>query len=101
MIRAHLDTHSFVHFVPHLHRWLDLPDVVSMTAPRHLLVQQCSRDGLFPLSGMKAAVEKIAAVYEKAGVKDRFAGRFYDVPHEFNRAMQDDAFAFLDRALKG
>lgn len=101
MIRSHLDTHSFVHFVPHLHRWLDLPDVVSMTAPRPLLVQQCSRDGLFPLAGMKAAVEKIGAVYEKAEVKDRFTGRFYDVPHEFNRAMQDDAFAFLDRALKG
>lgn len=101
MIKAHLDTHSFVHFVPHLHRWLDLPDVVSMTAPRPLLVQQCSRDGLFPLSGMKAAVEKIAAVYEKGGAKDRFAGRFYDVPHEFNRDMQDDAFEFLDKHLKG
>jgi len=101
MVKAHLDTHSFVHFVPHLHRWLDLPDVVSMMAPKPLLVQQCSQDGLFPLAGMKRSIEKIAAVYEKAGVKDRFIGKFYDVPHVFNRQMQDDAFAFLDGVLKG
>ena len=101
MVKAHLDTHSFVHFVPHLHRWLDLPDVVSMAAPRPLMVQQCSRDGLFPLAGMKEAVETIAAVYEKGGAKDRFTGRFYDVPHKFTKEMQDDAFAFLDTHLKG
>lgn len=100
MIKAHLDTHSFVHFVPGLHRWLDLPDVVSMMAPKPLLVQQCSQDGLFPLTGMKEAVEKIGAVYEKAGVKEQFTGRFYDVPHRFSLAMQDDAFDFLDRHLK-
>lgn len=101
MAKAHLDTHSFVHFVPHLHRWLDLPDVVSMAAPKPLMVLQCERDALFPPAGMREAVAKIAAVYAKAGAVDRFAGKFYDVPHVFNRAMQDDAFAFLDRALKG
>src|SRR6266545_1391911 len=53
MIKSHLDTHSFVHFVPHLHRWLDMPDLVSLAAPRALLVQQCEKDGLFPLAGMK------------------------------------------------
>jgi dienelactone hydrolase len=100
MIQAHLDTHSFVHFVPHLHRWLDLPDVVSLMAPKPLLVQQCSQDGLFPPAGMKAAVEKIAAVYRKAGAGERFTGRFYDIPHRFSLAMQDDAFAFFDRHLK-
>jgi dienelactone hydrolase len=100
MIRGHLDTHSFVHFVPHLHRSLDLPDVVSLTAPKPLMVLQCTHDKLFPLAGMQAANEKIAAVYGKAGVADLFEGRFYDVPHEFNRTMQDDAFAFFDRHLK-
>lgn len=100
MLKAHLDTHSFVHFVPQLHQWLDLPDVVSMMAPKPLLVQQCRQDGLFPLSGMKEAVEQIAAVYKKANVEKQFTGKFYDVPHIFNQHMQDDAFAFLDRTLK-
>ena len=29
MIKAHIDTHSFVHFLPGLHRYLDLPDVAA------------------------------------------------------------------------
>jgi dienelactone hydrolase len=100
MRRKHLDTHSWVHFLPGLHRWLDLPDLVSLAAPRALMVLQCSRDQLFPSEGMKQAVTKIASVYEKAGVKEKFAGRFYDEPHIFSKAMQDDAFAWLDRHLK-
>ena len=99
MIRAHLDTHSWVHFLPGLHQYLDLPDVASLTAPRSLLVQQCAQDRLFPLAAMKESVATIARVYEKAGAGDRFTGRFYDVPHRFTRAMQDDAFAWLDRQL--
>jgi len=100
MIQAHLDTHSWMHFPPAVHGWLDLPDVVSMMAPKPLMVQQCSKDALFPLAGMKESVEKIGAVYEKAGVKDRFTGRFYDEPHIFTQKMQDEAFAWFDRQLK-
>ncbi len=100
MIHAHLDTHSWSHFPPTVHRYLDMPDVVSMMAPKPLLVQQCTYDGLFPLSGMKEAVHKIASVYEKAGVKDRFSGRFYDNKHFFSQQMQNEAFAFFDAHLK-
>ncbi len=100
MIRHHLDTHSFVHFVPHLHRHLDLPDVVGLRAPLPLLVQQCSQDELFPLPGMQAAVEKLKAIYAKAGASDNFKGSFYDVPHRFSLQMQEDAIAFFDRHLK-
>jgi hypothetical protein len=89
MLRRHVDTHSWVHFVPGLHRHLDLPDVASLMMPRPLLVQQCRRDGLFPLEGM-----------ETAGLADRFTSRFYDVPHEFNVAMQEDAFSWLDDVLR-
>jgi dienelactone hydrolase len=99
MIRAHLDTHSWIHFLPELHRHLDWPDVAALAAPRSLLVQQCSKDGLFPLSGMKESVETLSTLFDRAGVPERFTGRFYDTPHQFNRAMQDDAFAWLDREL--
>jgi dienelactone hydrolase len=99
MIRAHLDTHSWVHFLPALHRHLDWPDVAALAAPRSLLVLQCARDGLFPLAGMQESVRRIAELYQHAGVAGRFTGRFYDVPHHYTRAMQDDAFAWFDRQL--
>jgi dienelactone hydrolase len=101
MIKSHVDTHSWVHFLPTLHRYLDWPDVASLAAPRALLVQQCAQDRLFPADGMKASVEKLAACYGKAGASSQFAGRFYDAPHMFTRPMQDEAFAWFDRHLKG
>ena len=48
---------------------------------------------------MKESVDKIATLFERAGAGARFTGRFYDTPHQFTRAMQDDAFAWLDREL--
>lgn len=99
MIHAHLDTHSWVHFLPALHRHLDWPDIAALTAPRSLMVLQCSRDELFPPAGMRESVDRIAAAYGKAGVNDRFIGRFYDEPHRFSRQMQDDAFAWFDQQL--
>jgi dienelactone hydrolase len=101
MIHRHIDTHSWVHFLPGLHRWLDLPDVASLMAPKPLLVLQCSRDALFPLAGMEEAIRTLSAVYDKAGANGRFTSRFYDVRHIFNRQMQDDAFAWFDARLKG
>ncbi|MCW5981540.1 MAG: prolyl oligopeptidase family serine peptidase [Bryobacteraceae bacterium] len=100
MARRHIDTHSWVHFVPALHRRLDWPDIVAMRAPKPLLVLQCRRDGLFPLAGMEESVDKIAAIYARAGAPEGFSGRFYDVPHEFNVEMQEDAFRWLDERLK-
>ncbi|MCC6857230.1 MAG: prolyl oligopeptidase family serine peptidase [Bryobacterales bacterium] len=100
MIRRHMDTHSFVHFIPGVHRRLDLPDVVALRAPKPLLVQQCRRDALYPPAGMEQSVAKLAAIYRKAGAEEAFTGRFYDVPHTFNVAMQDEAFAWFDRHLK-
>jgi dienelactone hydrolase len=100
MMHRHIDTHSWIHFLPDLHRWLDWPDVVAMRAPLPLMVQQCRRDGLFPLAGMEAANAKIAAIYQKAGAADRFASRFYDEPHHYTRPMQEETFAWFDQHLK-
>jgi dienelactone hydrolase len=100
MMRKHMDTHSFVHFIPRLHDRLDLPDIVALRAPKPLLVQQCRRDGLFPLAGMEESLAKIARIYAKNGSPNAFTGRFYDQPHIFNVAMQDDAIAWFDQHLK-
>ena len=46
MMQAHLDTHSFVHFLPGLHTALDFPDVAALAAPRaFLLIGGDSADG--------------------------------------------------------
>ncbi|MFO1044303.1 MAG: hypothetical protein U0941_21165 [Planctomycetaceae bacterium] len=67
---------------------MDFPELVSLTAPRALFIQQCSQDRLFPLSGMQSSVTRIRDLYQAAGCPDQFTGRFYDEPHRWSIAMQ-------------
>ncbi len=100
MIRKHMDSHLFIHFIPGVHARLDLPDVVTLRVPKPLFVLQCRRDGLFPISGMEESVAKLAAIYKTAGAVLEFYSKLYDEKHIFNIAMQEDAFAWLDSKLK-
>jgi dienelactone hydrolase len=86
--------------VPGLYRQMDYPDVASLAAPAALLVINGSKDGLFEPAGVRASFDKLAACYAKAGVPERLRTRLYDVPHEFNREMQAEAWSWLDRHLR-
>ena len=100
LIKRHVTTHSFMHFLPGLTRFVDLPDVIGCMVPKPLMVQQCRLDQLYTVEGMKESLKKIAAIYAKSGAGSRFEGRFYDHPHVFSLEMQEDAFAWLDRWLE-
>lgn len=96
-IKRHvIHTEGFSFHVPLLPEF-DLPDLAALVAPRSLIVINGSRDGLFHRDGVKAAFEKIAACYRKAGVPDHQKASLYDAPHEFNAEMQADAWAWLKR----
>jgi dienelactone hydrolase len=92
-------TIGFTKLVPGLMKSLDYPDVASLAMPTPLLVINGSRDTLFDLEGVKRCFSKLAACYEKAGAGDRVRTRLYDTPHEFNAAMQDEAWEWLERWL--
>ncbi|MEX2231341.1 MAG: hypothetical protein WD824_04235 [Cyclobacteriaceae bacterium] len=84
-----------------VHANLDHPDVASLAAPDcAIFVQNCGRDRLFTRAGMDAAVDKIGKVYSELKQPERFQGKYYDVPHQFNVEMQEDAFSWLERWLK-
>jgi dienelactone hydrolase len=96
--RHHLK-HTWMIYTPGLYRALDLPDAAALHAPGALLVQQCDRDTLYPMSGMKAAVDKLTKIYAKAGIPEKFRGTFYDEPHCFKPHMQDEAFEWMEQWL--
>ncbi len=100
LLPEHIARHSWAQYVPGLAGWLELSDVAAMGMPGALMVQQCAQDALFPLAGMQHTCDRLAALYAKAGLCERFACRFYDAPHQFNVKMQEEAFAWLDRWLK-
>jgi dienelactone hydrolase len=80
-----------------LYRYLDFPDFAALIAPRALMVINGSQDQLFALDGVKAAFDKIARCYAKAGAPDRQRCRMYDAPHQFNREMQAEAWDWLKK----
>ncbi|MCS6777365.1 MAG: alpha/beta hydrolase family protein [Chloroherpetonaceae bacterium] len=85
--------------VPGLYRYLDYPDVAALAMPAAMLVINGSRDALFDPDGVKASFEKLQRCYQKAGIPEKLRTRLYDAPHEFNVAMQADAWDWLRRWL--
>jgi dienelactone hydrolase len=100
LIERHVvNTIGFSFHIIGLYRYLDLPDLAALIAPRSLLVINGSRDQLFPREGVEAAFAKIDQCFRKAGVPDRQRCRLYDAPHQFNVQMQADAWNWVDRWL--
>ncbi|MCC6857850.1 MAG: acetylxylan esterase [Bryobacterales bacterium] len=97
-VKRHVqNTVGLTFHIPGLLRYLDLPDLAALAAPRALLVINGSQDRLFAPEGVRAAFEKIGGIYRKAGVPERQACRLYDAPHQFNEAMQEEAWRWLAR----
>ena len=95
-IRRHvINTVGFTFHIPGLYRYLDLPDLAALIAPRSVFVINGSKDTLFPPDGVDKAHRKIEACFRKAGTADRQRCRVYDAPHQFNRAMQAEAWDWL------
>ena len=90
-----INTVGFTFHIPGLYRYLDLPDLAGLIAPRSLFVINGSKDTLFPSDGIDKAYRKIAACFGKAGVAEHQRCRLYDAPHQFNRAMQAEAWEWL------
>ena len=76
---------------------LDYPDVASLAMPTPILVINGSGDGPFDLDGVKASFAKLNACYTKASVPNHCRTQFCETPHEFNAAMQAEAWAWLKR----
>jgi dienelactone hydrolase len=97
-IRAHvLNTIGLSFHINGLYRYLDLPDLAALIAPRAVMVINGSQDRLFALDGVKAAFDKIGRCYTKAEAPDRQRCLLYDAPHQFNLEMQAQAWKWLAR----
>jgi len=84
-----------------VYKHLDHPDIVSLAAPECALnVFNCGQDQLYTFNGMKHACDKIADVYKQLGASEKFNCQFFDVPHQFNIEMQEEAFHWMDHWLK-
>ncbi|HMN86120.1 MAG TPA: hypothetical protein PKA74_09075 [Bauldia sp.] len=91
--------HTWMLFPPGWGAHGDWPDLAAASAPSPLLVQYLLGDAQFTREGMEAADRKLAAHYASAGAAGAYAGSFFDGPHRFDVAMQEEAFDWLARHL--
>jgi len=96
---THLRHHTWMIYVPHQLEFLDLPDVVSLNAPRPLMIINCNKDQLYSLEAMHTAADKIDSIYKRLGASDHYQVKWYDVPHSLNVEMQNDAISWLQKWL--
>ncbi len=93
-------SHTWMFFPPGWTRHGDYPDLVACRAPSPLLVQYDLDDTLFTVEGMKAADARLKQHYAAVGHPGNYVGQFYPGPHQFDIAMQDAAFAWLEERLR-
>ncbi len=93
-------THTWMCFVPLLPRDLDYPEILGLRAPLATLVINTRDDPLFTRSEMERAESILGKVYASSGRPENYRCSWYPGHHQFNRAMQAEAFAWFDRSLK-
>lgn len=94
-------THTWMTYIPLLPRELDFPEILALRAPKPTMVLNDIGDTLFTLDEMKNADGILSAIFEKAEASDRYKCSFHPGPHKFDLAMQQEAFEWVDRWLKG
>jgi len=92
---------AFYMLHPGLYRYLDIPDVASIAAPKPMMLLDGETDPLFTPDGVAAAYARMRAVWVSQRARNRLSTKVWPgLGHVFVREMQDEAFAWLDRWLK-
>ena len=79
----------------------DFTDVISALAPRAFFTNSPIGDGNFDVSGVRDCIEAAGRVYDEMGVRDRLVAVHPDAGHDFPPDVREQAYAFIDRHLRG
>lgn len=92
---------AFYMLHPGLFRFLDIPDVASIAAPRPMYVLDGADDPLFTAAGREVAYRKMGLVWNSQRAGERLRTQVWPgLGHVFVAEMQDAAFDWLDRWLR-
>jgi dienelactone hydrolase len=93
--------HGFATYVPGLLDVCDLDMVAAGVVPRAFLLTAGESDPLFPSDGVRAIATAAQRQYAAAGASERFETILFAGGHSFPDVVKAEAFAFLDRWLRG
>ena len=85
---------------PGLANYLDYPDVASIACPKPMLFFNGEQDKLFPKPVVQEAYARMHAVWKSQGADDKLITKLWNLPHVFDKEMQDEVFQWLDKVCK-
>jgi dienelactone hydrolase len=88
--------HCACNFVPGLHRFGEIYDLVGLIAPRPLLVEAGDYDPIFPIRSVKQSVGRARAVYKVFGAEARVETDYFEGRHQISGRR---AYDFLKENL--
>jgi len=74
-------THTWMTYTPLLPKYLQFPEIMGLRVPLPTMVLNNNQDQIFTLSEMKKADSIMKQGFNKAGMADRYLGRFYPGEH--------------------
>ena len=91
--------HNHGFYVPGILKWGDIPEVVSLVAPRPLLLLAGERDPIFPVSGTREVAARAGVLYRRLGVGEALELYVSPGAHELTEEMRSRAYHWFDRWL--
>ncbi len=88
--------HCIDNYVPALGEFAEMPDIVSLIAPRALLMEAGTEDEIFPIAASMEAFGRLREVYDLLGVPAKLACDAFEGKHEISGAA---AYDWLRRTL--
>jgi len=78
----------------------DFTEILGALAPRYVFVNAPLHDANFEVSGVEDCIRAAQPVYGLYGVAERLAVVYPDAEHDFPDAEREQAYAFIDGALR-
>lgn len=91
--------HNHGFYVPAILKWGDIPDIVSMLAPRPFLLLAGEADRGFPVGGAKEVANRARMLYRRLGRPEALDLFTSPGGHEFTDEMRSRAYHWFDRWL--
>ena len=77
-------SHCACNFVPGLHQFGEMYDLVGLIAPRPMLVEAGTYDSIFPIEAVKRSVARARAVYGTFGAEAQVETDFFEGRHQIS-----------------
>lgn len=76
--------HCVCNFIPGLARDLEMEDVAAIGAPRPILIQNGTRDPIFPIAATRRAVARLREIYGVFDAADRVEVDIFNGDHQWS-----------------